>query len=69
MIMRSCACVFTKIYKPSFLAGNLCPKGEHSMGREKEYRQKLKCQVNSDLKKSIETQLSTEFMDTLSMSD
>lgn len=24
--MRSCACVFTKIYKPSFLAGNLCPK-------------------------------------------
>jgi hypothetical protein len=39
------------------------------MGREKEYRQRLKYQVNSVLKKSIETQLSTEFMDTLGMSE
>ena len=48
------------------------PQGGRSMGREKEYRQRLKrlkYQVNSFLKKSIETQLSTEFMDTLSMSD
>jgi len=45
------------------------PQGERSMGKEKEYRQRLKYQVNSDLKKTIETQLSTEFMDTLGMSD
>lgn len=39
------------------------------MGREKEYRQRLKYQVNSVLKKSIENQLAAEFMETLGLSE
>lgn len=39
------------------------------MGREKEYRQRVKYQVSSVLKKSIESQLTTEFMNTLGMSE